>query len=270
MGAGKRTYRKVKNSLGRRGIYFQATPRSLALGLQNKTVQPELFNRAYFTPFARPDRWSRLYLESQEITSGAETDNVLRQCRFYSTLQFAEHAAALSDGDVVECGCWRGHSAVGISRILADHHFGGEFHVFDSFEGGLSEFKPEDDSLLVHSDAQKQRLTEAFASSFDSVKAITDEFGFVTLHKGWIPDTFVDFEPRPLRFVHVDVDLYEPTKAALEFFWPHMVRGGVLVCDDYNSSLFEGASRAVDEFLADIESPALVYRPPLGSIVLVK
>jgi hypothetical protein len=69
--------------------------------------------------------------------------------------------------------------------------------------------------------------------------------------------------------VHIDVDMFEPTKAALEFFWDQVVPGGVIVCDDYNSSIFEGANRAVDEFL-DGRSPMLVYRVPMGSIVIVK
>jgi hypothetical protein len=49
-----------------------------------------------------------------------------------------------------------------------------------------------------------------------------------------------------------------------------VVEGGVVVCDDYNASIFAGAARAVDLFLAGIEKPKMVYRPPLGSIVLIK
>jgi len=43
--------------------------------------------------------------------------------------------------------------------------------------------------------------------------------------------------------------VYEPTKVALENLWNRVVRGGVVVIDDYNA--VGGATRAVDEFLAD-------------------
>jgi hypothetical protein len=52
-------------------------------------------------------------------------------------------------------------------------------------------------------------------------------------------------------FVHVDVDLYQPTLDSMEFFCPRLNNGGILLCDDYVSSLCPGAIRAIDEFLAD-------------------
>jgi len=48
--------------------------------------------------------------------------------------------------------------------------------------------------------------------------------------------------------VHIDVDLYEPTRAAFEFFHPRMAPGGVMVCDDYGFASCPGARKAVDEY----------------------
>ena len=47
--------------------------------------------------------------------------------------------------------------------------------------------------------------------------------------------------------MHIDVDLYQPTKDSLEYFWARLVSGGRMVCDDYN---WPGAKRAVDSFCA--------------------
>lgn len=49
------------------------------------------------------------------------------------------------------------------------------------------------------------------------------------------------------NFVHIDVDVYEPTKCVLEQTWPFVVKGGIVMLDDYN--MVGGASKAVDEFL---------------------
>ena len=52
--------------------------------------------------------------------------------------------------------------------------------------------------------------------------------------------------------MHVDVDLYSSTRAAFEFFYPRMVSGGVMVCDDYGAPAYvDAAKRAVDEMFAD-------------------
>ena len=50
-------------------------------------------------------------------------------------------------------------------------------------------------------------------------------------------------------YVHIDVDLYEPTKESINYFWPKMVYGGVLICDDYGSYKTIGARKAMDDFL---------------------
>jgi hypothetical protein len=55
-------------------------------------------------------------------------------------------------------------------------------------------------------------------------------------------------EDRRFKLVHIDVDLYQPTRDSVEFFYPRMVPGGVILCDDYGSTRCPGARRAMDEF----------------------
>ena len=56
-------------------------------------------------------------------------------------------------------------------------------------------------------------------------------------------------------FVHFDVDLYEGTKACLEYFYPRMIPGGIMLSHDY--SILAGVSQAFHEFLEDKEEPLL-------------
>lgn len=48
--------------------------------------------------------------------------------------------------------------------------------------------------------------------------------------------------------MNLDVDLYEPTKLALENFIPLMVRGGIIIADEYAVDTFGGESKAIDEY----------------------
>ena len=60
-----------------------------------------------------------------------------------------------------------------------------------------------------------------------------------------------------IALLHIDVDIYEPTKVILEQLWDRIVPGGILMLDDY--ALIEGETRAVDEFFSgmDIE----IFKP---------
>jgi O-methyltransferase len=255
-------YKLTQSSLGKVGIY------AAAARLSARSV-PELVNRAIWRPFVADDRWRALYKSTQARTKGDATDNIFRQCRFYSTFQMAEYAASLAHGDVIECGCWHGHSTLAIAMLLAARGFTGRFHVFDSFEGGLSDFKAEDESFFQLSEEEKRAQIRQFSSDFAFVQSVTAPFPFVELHRGWIPEVLAQYRPQAIRFVHIDVDMYEPTKGALEYFWDSLVAGGCIVIDDYNHSVFEGASRAVDEFLKD-KTPRLFYQVPLGSAFIIK
>lgn len=92
----------------------------------------------------------------------------------------------------------------------------------------------------------------------------------VQLIKGWIPDSLAGYEKLEPRFVHLDLDLYAPTKAALEFFWPRLVPGGVLLFHDYGCSLFPGVKKAADEFLKPLGITPIPLCDKVISAVVVK
>ncbi|KKK48755.1 hypothetical protein LCGC14_3141950, partial [marine sediment metagenome] len=52
-----------------------------------------------------------------------------------------------------------------------------------------------------------------------------------------------------ISLLHIDVDVYEPTETILSSLLNHVVRGGVIMLDDYNT--VSGETKAVDEFFAD-------------------
>jgi hypothetical protein len=73
-----------------------------------------------------------------------------------------------------------------------------------------------------------------------------------------------------LQFIHLDVDIEEPTRYVLERFGPLMPCGGIIVVDDYGFTTAPGARRGVDTFLA--QHPALFTKFELltGQCVLVR
>jgi hypothetical protein len=148
-------------------------------------------------------------------------------------------------GDTAECGTWRGGSSWLICKEIQGS--GKEHHAFDSFQG-LSAPEPRDGT---HFKAGELAVPE------EEFRARLKEFDQLRVHAGWIPTRFSDVQGRTFSFVHVDVDLYQPTRDSIEFFYPRLVRGGVLLLDDYGFEICPGARQAADEFFAGKHEPVL-------------
>lgn len=162
--------------------------------------------------------------------------------RRYNLLQLLQLAKNVP-GDSAECGVFRGSSSWLILRHLLPYKgMLREHHIFDSFEG-LSAPGPDD--------GEDMRKGEC-AHPLEQVQQKLAQFGDRCFyHKGWIPDRFKDVKDKKFSFVHVDVDLYQPTLDSIKFFYPRLNKGGILVCDDYNFTTCPGATLAMKEYFVD-------------------
>jgi hypothetical protein len=75
-----------------------------------------------------------------------------------------------------------------------------------------------------------------------------------------------------LRFclAHIDCDLYEPAKAGLEFFYPRLSPGGLLIMHDYANPYWDGMKRAVDEYCCTIPERPVIFGDKSGTAMLRK
>ena len=159
------------------------------------------------------------------------------------------------EGDTAEAGVYLGASSWFICEARKGHD---SVHwAFDSFEG-LSTPTEQDGAYWHASD-----LTAAE----DQARRVLEPYGAKVL-KGWIPEVFERADIDALAFAHLDVDLYEPTLASMEFFYPLLVPGGVIVCDDYGFDTCPGATEAVDGYMSGRPEPVL--HCPTGQGVIIK
>lgn len=217
------------------------------------------------TFFEIDEEFHSLYALAQARTQMTATDNPLRRQRHY-TLNYLLRSADLSTGDVCEVGCWRGLSTYQIAYHIETTQKQAVFHVFDSFQG-LSEITSVDTAVGASQDRESVR--RHFACSLETVEENLSEFDFIRYYQGWIPDRFHEVEDRGFAFVHIDVDLYKPTYDSFRFFYPRLVKQGVMVFDDYGSTFFPGAKRAIDHCVAAIQTPLFVPLPS-GQAFLIK
>jgi len=223
-----------------------------------------------FTPIKNNDENFNLYKDGLEKSENSWSDNFPKQMRFYSLIQITKYILKSNNNyDFAECGCWRGHSSYLISTLIKESKKKISFHIFDSFEG-LSEFSIEDKELFYKNEEYKEKTSSQFSSSKNFVKnKVLKDFNFVKIYKGWIPERFKEVEKIKFSLVHIDVDLYKPTLSSLEFFFPKIVKGGALICDDYNASAFPGAKGAWDKYFTD-KDYQFFYQNPLGGCFVIK
>lgn len=166
------------------------------------------------------------------------------------------------DGDVAECGTYKGGSAFFLARHIVKGRLDKRLCLFDSFEGLSAPASI--DGYYWHAGA--------LASTIEDVRSVLAPLGpvpFVEFYKGWIPDRFSEVADRRFCFVHIDVDLFEPTLSSIAFFYPRMEPGGIILLDDYGFDTCPGVTAAVDQFMAGRPEPVINLASG-GAFIMVK
>jgi len=155
-------------------------------------------------------------------------------------------------GHIVECGVYKAASLIrwATFRSLLESDHSRRIIAFDAFG------KFPDEGVQTTSDASFiKRFEDAGGDglSVSETRGILDlkHITNVDFEEGNVLETipaWLETTPEArICLLHLDMDVYEPTKAALDLLWDRIVRGGVVVIDDNNA--VGGATNAVDEFL---------------------
>lgn len=167
-------------------------------------------------------------------------------------VMMAVRRTAKIPGDIAEVGAYEGASA----KLIAHAASGKHIHLFDTFEG-----------LPPLTDIDRSSFTDGqYPADLADVTKYLSNFPSVTLYKGLFPGTAGPIKQKTFSFVHLDVDLYQGTKESLEFFYPRMSKGGVIISHDYMTA--EGVRKAVDDFMKD--KPEAVFESSWRQCFIVK
>ena len=144
------------------------------------------------------------------------------------------------EGDIAEVGVYKGEFAKYINQLFPSR----TFYLFDTFEG----FHEKDIEIELGEKLIHRNKTGQLNNT--SIKIVKDKLPFkekCIFKKGYFPETAKGLE-RKFVFVSIDVDLYQPTIEALKYFYPRLTKPGYIMVHDYNSSRYNGATKAVNEF----------------------
>ena len=173
------------------------------------------------------------------------------------------------DGDLVECGVWKGGSMMAVAyTLLKEKKQDRDLYLFDTYEG-MS--KPTDLDISFEGKKADTQFEEnkkgedssdwCFAS-LDEVKQNVLKTGYdsekIHFIKGKVENTLPKNAPKQIALLRLDTDWYESTKHELIHLFPKLVSGGVLILDDYG--YWAGAKKAVDEYVSQNKIKILLNR----------
>jgi predicted O-methyltransferase YrrM len=159
-------------------------------------------------------------------------------------------------GDLVECGVWRGGSAMVMAKVLADSGDSKRrLYLYDTYEG-MSEPTERDVTtrgVSAHKLLKTRDKSDPIwaTASLDEVRHNLAKTGLsedrIELIKGKVEETIPGLLPDEIALLRLDTDWHESTRHELEHMYPLLASGGgVLILDDYG--YWQGARDAIDEY----------------------
>ncbi|MEK7658893.1 MAG: TylF/MycF/NovP-related O-methyltransferase [Patescibacteria group bacterium] len=175
--------------------------------------------------------------------------------RYFYMQRLFDRASGLK-GDIVECGVGNMHTFNALATFLRDADLPKKLWGFDSFEGFPYP------SLYDQSPRNAKKGELKYIEAEDVAKILV-VLGFknywidshIKIIKGFFQDTLPSCGISEISFLHLDVDLYNSYKICLEQLFPKVVKGGVVLFDEYDNGnenyKFPGAKKAIDEYFRD-------------------
>ena len=198
---------------------------------------------------------------SAEIIATVENYTMTTPERIFSVIDAVRYITKYGiEGAFVECGVWRGGSAMAMALTLNTLDIDTrDIYLYDTFSG-MPEPSEEDISLggspaniVFQSKKISANSSDWCFSEIDEVRKNLNRTGYPEekfhLISGKVEDTLPVNAPERIALLRLDTDWYESTKHELVHLFPLLTKHGVLIVDDYGH--WKGARKAVDEYISE-------------------
>jgi O-methyltransferase len=153
------------------------------------------------------------------------------------TLDEAFRGTTHLNGEIWECGVWRGGTSLYMACLFGKDR---TYRLFDTFAG-----------MPCKSVYDSVNIGEMKDCDYNEVVKLFKDYTNCHIYKGIIPFTFDGLQDCKISVAHIDVDNYDSVKACIEFIYPRMEKDGYIIIDDYNDQGCRGAKIAIDNFFSD-------------------
>jgi hypothetical protein len=179
--------------------------------------------------------------------------------RIHIVCWLAEYAKHF-EGDFVECGVNTGSYARAIIEYINFNSTGKTFYLMDTFQGI-------DPAYVTNAEKEVGILNYKYRDTYNEVIETFKSFKTVII-KGSIPATLNQCNVNKICYLSIDMNNLVPEIAALEYFWDKVVKGGVIILDDYGFPIHIEQKKAFDKFAAEKKHEILSL--PTGQGLILK
>jgi O-methyltransferase len=189
---------------------------------------------ATYAPWNKDNSFETIY----EIINNFTLVDKYRCFELWTLIQQCEK---LESGSIIEIGVWRGGTGALIAQQAKKCGISDPVYLCDTFTGVVK--AGSNDSNYKggeHADTSRKIVEELLFNKLflDNVQIIQGIFPEETSHT---------IENEKFRFCHIDVDVYQSAKDIVDWIWDKMVRGGVIVFDDYGFHWSDGITKYIEE-----------------------
>ena len=208
--------------------------------------------------------------EFRAIYDRAKNFTMTSQERMYALYQAVKYVTqAKVPGDFVECGVWKGGSAMLMAyTLLGLHEAGRKIYLYDTFAGMPKptakdqEIRSGQPALGIWKVNERKDHNEFCYASLAEVKNNLQSTNYpqddLVFVEGKVEDTIPGISPKQIAILRLDTDWFASTDHELRNLFPLVSKGGVLIIDDYGC--WSGAKEAVDKYFAEFNIPLLLNR----------
>lgn len=178
-------------------------------------------------------------------------------------------------GDIVECGVWKGGMICGANKFGLSHNIHRTYYAFDSYEGFP---EPTDKDIVAFTNEKALVLEnwgmkkckpkhESLNDMYSCINMLNIPNNTVIPVKGWFNETTKLFNNK-IVILRLDADWYESTKDCLENLYPKVVSGGIVIIDDYG--YWKGCKDAIDEYLEKNDIHVTLHKTDFSEVWFIK
>ncbi len=178
----------------------------------------------------------------------------------YHINHWAAHQALKLEGDFVECGVNRG------STVMSNIVYTGfesvkdkRYYLFDTFNGLDRELSTPDEYSRG-----KNRYPDCYRFVVDSFK----NYPNVVIVRGIVPQSLTQVHIDKVSYLSIDMNCASAEYEALKYFWPKLVKGGIVMLDDYGWPMCERQKEAADKFALSMGT--MIMSLPNGQGLMIK
>jgi O-methyltransferase len=208
-----------------------------------------------------------LFVESYNLGKKTDGETLLKnydiEWRIHVLCWAASHACKLN-GDFVDCGVHTGIFARAVINYVGFEQTGKTYFLLDTFNGLSEKYSTQNELKRNISMGYDKEDSETL---YNQVKETFRDFN-VKIIRGPVPETLSEVKSEEIAFLSIDMNCVEPEIYALDFFWEKMVKGGVIILDDYGYANSHNDQKIAHDEFANSKGVQILTLPTCQGLLI--